>query len=193
MPSGPGTIDIIGGSMDFLMNIDHSIFYFFNHTLSNPVLDQVIEFFYAIPGRILIYLIPAILLFLGTKRLKFSMLTLLAAFGVTSGVYKTIKYAVQRPRPFHVLQDVNLVLGEHSGYSFPSGHSSTSFCIATVVAMRYPGLRYPAFIAASLVALSRPYVGVHYPSDILVGGILGTVIGYFVTKAAESVVDDRAD
>jgi len=171
------------------MNIDHTVFYFFNQTISNPVLDDVIKFFYIIPGKILIYLIPTILLFVGRKRLRLSALILLASFGVTSGLYKTIKYFVQRPRPFHVLKDVNLVLGEHGGYSFPSGHSSTSFCIATVIAMRYPKFRYPAFIAAALVALSRPYVGVHYPSDILVGGMLGTLIGYFVTRAAENSLE----
>jgi undecaprenyl-diphosphatase len=82
------------------------------------------------------------------------------------------------------LDDVRLLLGPKDGFSFPSGHATTSFCLATVIAMRYPKLRYPIFILAIIVALSRPYVGVHYPSDILIGAVLGIFIGYIVTETA---------
>ncbi|MBU1656790.1 MAG: phosphatase PAP2 family protein, partial [Candidatus Omnitrophica bacterium] len=56
----------------------------------------------------------------------------------------------------------------------------------TVVAMRYPKMRYPAFIIAILVALSRPYLGFHYLSDISAGAILGIFVGYVATKTANA-------
>ena len=173
-----------------LLNIEHSIFFFINHDLTNPVCDAVIKFFIQIPGQSLVIVGGILALFIGKKYMKLSSLALLSSFVVATYSYKTIKVLVQRPRPFHVLDDVRLILGEHSGFSFPSGHSTTSFCLATVIAMRYPKMRYPAFAIAVLVALSRPYLGVHYPSDILVGSILGILVGYVVTKMANKCTEE---
>lgn len=167
-----------------LENIENSIFYFFNHTLSNPVCDAIIGFFMKIPGQFVLVFAMALVFFAGKKHLKVTALILLFAFTVARYCYKAVKIFVHRPRPFHDLNDVNLVMGSKDGFSFPSGHATTSFCIATVIAMRYPKLSYPAFILATLVALSRPYIGVHYPSDILVGSLIGVFVGYFVTKEA---------
>ncbi|MDP8298827.1 MAG: phosphatase PAP2 family protein [Candidatus Tantalella remota] len=131
----------------------------------------------------------ALAFFAGKRYLKVTALIFLSSFTVARYSYKTVKFFIQRPRPFQALEDVRLVLGSHGGYSFPSGHATTSFCLATVIVMRYPKLRYPMFVAASLVAISRPYVGVHYPSDILVGSLLGIFIGYFVTKTATKYLE----
>lgn len=173
-------------------NIEQSIFYFFNHTLSNPVCDAIIAFFMKIPGQFVLVFIVAAAFFLGKKYLKGTSLILLASFTVGRYVYKAVKYFVHRPRPFHILEDVHLVMGPKDGFSFPSGHATTSFCVATVVAIRYPKLSYPAFIIATLVALSRPYIGVHYPSDILVGSLLGVFVGYFVTKTANKCLENNS-
>jgi undecaprenyl-diphosphatase len=161
-----------------------SLFFFFNQKIANPVCDEIIRFFMQIPGALIIVLIGAIALFAGKKYLRFTALVSLSSFVIAKYAYKTIKDIVQRPRPFHALDEVRLLLGPNDGFSFPSGHATISFCIATVIAMRYPKTRYPMFFAALLVALSRPYIGVHYPSDILGGSILGILVGYFVTKAA---------
>jgi undecaprenyl-diphosphatase len=79
-----------------------------------------------------------------------------------------IKVAVDRPRP-HVS---HLVAVPHSA-SFPSGHASTSFACATMLAALVPPLRSPALLLAAAVAYSRLYVGVHYPLDVLGGAALG--------------------
>ena len=165
-------------------NIEASVFYFLNHTLANPVFDAAIKLFMQFTGKFAIVLIGVIALFFGKKHLKISAMVFLSAYVISRYVFKAIKFFVQRPRPFHSLDDVRLLMGTHEGFSFPSGHATTSFCLATVVAMRYPKLRWPAYIAAALVALSRPYLGVHYPTDILAGSMLGAVIGYLVTKTA---------
>ena len=167
-----------------LSNIENAIFFFFNHQLSNPVCDAIIRFFIQIPGEYLIIVAGIVALIVGKKYLRFSALVFLSSFVTARYAYKTIKFFIQRPRPFKTLDDVNLVLGANDGFSFPSGHATTSFCLATVIAMRYPKLRVPAFIVALLVALSRPYIGVHYPSDILGGIILGMLVGYVVTVSA---------
>ena len=168
-----------------LSNIENSVFFFFNHQLANPVCDAVIKFFMQIPGEYVIIVAGIVALLVGGKYLRFSALVFLSSFVTARYAYKTIKFFIQRPRPFKTLDNVNLLLGANDGFSFPSGHATTSFCLATVIAMRYPKLRWPAFIAAVLVAISRPYAGVHYPSDILGGSLLGLLIGYTVTIAAD--------
>ena len=168
-----------------LTDIDNALFFFINHNPANPVCDAFVAFFMQIPGQLVIICLGALALIVGNKYLKFTSLIFFSSFTVSRYAYKTIKEIVKRPRPFVDLNNVRLLLGPREGYSFPSGHATTSFCIATVIAMRYPKLRYPAFIAAILVALSRPYVGVHYPSDILAGSILGIFVGYILTRTAE--------
>jgi len=165
-------------------SINEAIFFFFNDKLANPVCDAVIKFFMQIPGELVIVLIGAVALLAGKRYMRFTVLILLSSFVISKYAYKAVKLFVKKPRPFETLEGVRLLLGPHGGFSFPSGHATTSFCLAAVIAMRYPRVRYPVFIAAILVALSRPYVGVHYPSDILAGSLLGMLIGYLVTTIA---------
>lgn len=169
------------------LRIDESIFFFFNHTIANPVCDAVIGFFMKIPGQYAIVFIAALILVIAKKYHKFSSLILLSSYVIAKYTYGAIKLFVHRPRPFVTLDNVRLLLGQRDGFSFPSGHSTISFCLATVIAMRYPKARYPVFIAALLVAFSRPYLGLHYPSDILAGAILGISIGYLVTRASKNL------
>ena len=68
-----------------------------------------------------------------------------------------------------------LVARPHT-HSFPSGHATTSFACATVLALLLPRLRVPLFLLAAAVAWSRVYVGVHYPLDVLGGAVLGVAI-----------------
>jgi undecaprenyl-diphosphatase len=173
-------------------NIDDFIFFFINHTLANPVCDVAVKFLNKIPGVFFIILIGAVGLFAGKKYTKISSLIFLSSYAISIAAYRAVKLVIERPRPFEVLDNVRLLLGPRNGFSFPSGHATTSFCLATVIAMRYPKMRYPIFIAATLVALSRPYIGVHYPSDILAGSVLGILVGYFVTKTANKLWKDKA-
>ena len=170
-------------------NIDNAIFFFINHNLANPVCDATVKFFIGIPGVFFIILIGIAGLFLGKKYTKISSLIFLSSYAISIFAYKVIKFFIERPRPFITLDNVRLLVGPRDGFSFPSGHAATSFCLATVIAMRYPKLRYPIFIAAILVALSRPYIGVHYPSDILAGAILGIFVGFAVTKTVSKYVE----
>jgi len=172
-----------------LSNIDDFIFFFINHNLANPVCDAAAKFFLQLPLEYIIILIGAIGFFAGKKYTKFTSLLFIFAFVFAKYSDKAIKLVVKRPRPYETLENVRLLLGPAPGLSFPSGHSIIFFSLATVIAMRYPKLRYPSLIAATLIALSRPYVGVHYPSDILVGSLLGILIGYVVTKTANRCVE----
>jgi membrane-associated phospholipid phosphatase len=97
--------------------------------------------------------------------------TLITAAAITTA----LKYAVNRPRPFVTYTDLDPRV--HVGpYSFPSGHSSAAFALATSLTMAYPKwyIGIPAFAWAAAAGYSRLHLGVHYPSDVLAGALIGS-------------------
>ena len=95
----------------------------------------------------------------------------------------TLKNLVARPRPYTVLEDLTILVEKPGEFSFPSGHSSCSFAFAFAIYLLLPK-KYgvPAMVLATLIALSRLYVGVHYPTDILGGFAVGIFCGLAVVR-----------
>jgi undecaprenyl-diphosphatase len=89
-----------------------------------------------------------------------------------------LKLLVMRPRPFDEIPGLIVLVKGASSYSFPSGHACSSFAAAFVL-MRHWGKKGALFyIVAGLISVSRVWVGVHYPSDVLCGALLGTAGSY---------------
>ncbi|MCK4260691.1 MAG: phosphatase PAP2 family protein [Halanaerobiales bacterium] len=115
---------------------------------------------------------------------------------ITSALLKTwwttniAKSIVQRPRPGATLGDVNFVgdykITDHR--SFPSGHTTGAFAVATVLSHQYPKYTPYFYTYSSLVGISRIYTGVHYPSDVLVGAYLGILIGQSTIKHKNLII-----
>lgn len=106
-------------------------------------------------------------------------------YGINAGVFKGLKHLFNRPRPF-VQQTVVLRISQtisshlyHDG-SFPSGHASNAFMIAALFAERVRRKRMAFYGLASLIALSRIYLGVHYPSDVVIGSCLGLTVTWLM-------------
>jgi membrane-associated phospholipid phosphatase len=97
-----------------------------------------------------------------------AMVTLVTTMAANTAV----KYVVRRPRP--VLDDLPALTSTMSGRSYPSAHAATSFAAARVLSEALPDA--PLYALATLMALTRPYLGVHYPSDIAAGALLGDAL-----------------
>jgi undecaprenyl-diphosphatase len=91
-------------------------------------------------------------------------------------IYKFIKGKTLRPRPFNVYPAIVCAGKTLDQFSFPSGHTLHAAAFSIVVLAYYPGLFWLVVPFAVLVALSRPILGLHYPSDVLAGAALGAVI-----------------
>lgn len=98
-----------------------------------------------------------------------------AAIAINSGITLALKYSINRDRPFITYPDITKKSGAGSP-SFPSGHTSSSFALATSLSLSYPRwyVIVPAYSWAGTVAFSRMDLGVHYPSDVLAGALIGT-------------------
>jgi acid phosphatase family membrane protein YuiD len=97
-----------------------------------------------------------------------------ASIAVAYGVNQLMKLAVRRRRPD--LDDLPPLVSTGTQISYPSAHASTSFAGARSLAAAIPAAATPLYAAAAAMALSRPYVGVHYPSDVVAGAALGVAI-----------------
>lgn len=166
--------------IEFLYSIDVSIFYFINDTLSAKFLDK---FFTIITNVNHWYIAYAILLgiafFKGGSLGKWSVLGVILLIITTDQVsHKVIKEIFQRIRPCNALPNVNSPLGLQGTFSFPSNHAVNNFAVAVFFYMIYPNLKWILFISAALVALSRVYIGLHYPSDVIGGALIGSAFGY---------------
>ena len=90
-----------------------------------------------------------------------------------------LKHLFARVRPCNVDTTVELLVKRPKGFSFPSGHSAAAFCaVGVLYGARMKKLLWPSFILACLIAFSRLYLYVHFPTDVLVGALCGFVIGY---------------
>ncbi|MFN8163770.1 MAG: phosphatase PAP2 family protein [Solirubrobacterales bacterium] len=101
-----------------------------------------------------------------------------AALGpIAIGLNYGIKLAVRRPRP--VLEGLPPLGGAPSSLSFPSAHATSSFAVATAMCRVDPATS-AAFLVALALSLGRPYLGMHYPSDVLAGAFIGVALGLIV-------------
>ncbi len=109
----------------------------------------------------------------GEHRKEWLLASLLGPVAI--GLNFLVKLVVRRPRP--ELEGLPPLGGAPSSLSFPSAHATASFAAATAMSRIRPELKLALFGAAAVMAVSRPYLGMHYPSDIAAGAVLGTVLG----------------
>ena len=165
---------------EFLYSIDLDLLYFFNHSLSSKVLDS---FFLLITNVKNWYLAYAVLLgicfFKGGTKGKLAVAGVLLLIVICDQLsHNVLKEIFERARPCKALNDIITPAGCGGTYSFPSNHAFNNFAATTFFFLLYRNLKWILFTVAVSVSLSRVYLGLHYPSDIFTGAMLGILFGY---------------
>lgn len=170
--------------IDFLYSLELAVFYFFNHTLSNSFFDKFFATITNVNNWYITYVILLGISFIkGGKRGKLAVIGIILLIIVTDQTgYRLLKDFFARSRPCEVLTDVLTPIGCTGTFSFPSNHALNNFAAAIFFAKLFPKLRWILFSAASLVAISRVYLGLHYPSDVLGGALIGLFFGYIFAE-----------
>ena len=102
----------------------------------------------------------------------------LLAFAFELPSYLILKNSIKRQRPNDVLQEFVAYLAPSDKFSFPSGHTAAAFLMATMVSYYYPPFTSLAYLVATMIGSSRVLLGVHFPTDILAGMVLGLSSAY---------------
>ena len=184
--------------LEWLAEFDRALFYFINVQLANPVTDLVMPIFTSDTVlRVLFAIAILLILWRGDKRMRllviFSGLTLALTDQVVANLMKDV---FERVRPCRELPDVHLLVNCGAAFSMPSAHAANSLGQALFWGYGKMKVFIWLLIVASLISLSRVFVGVHYPFDVLVGALVGAMIGmalnYIGNWAIGRYLDARA-
>lgn len=143
-------------------------------SIRNPVMDTILSWFSSYLTIAIVMLIMSSL-FLYQSKKQGMILSLWLSFLVSALLAFIIKSAVHRPRPFGLVVKIP-ILGLQD-FSFPSGHSTSAFSTVAIFDEEFRHIQVFWIGFACLVAFSRVYFAVHYPSDVIAGGIIGYLIG----------------
>lgn len=153
--------------------IDGKFFPIFNKKIKNKFLDWLLPKYTYLGGLVFVTILTLALIIFGKGKVRYIGVQLGVALAISQGITYSVKAIVARERPYNVLDNLNTFGFELKDYSFPSGHSSSSFTIATIVFLNIPSIGIILYLYAILIAISRMYLGVHYPTDVLAGIIIG--------------------
>jgi undecaprenyl-diphosphatase len=168
--------------LSYLEHLDHQVFFTVNHSLSSPLLDYFLWWVSLLGDGIPLTLLVGIVLWcIDRQVLKQHYVWLVVAVVAGSLVVQGLKYGLARPRPlteFADLLQAGTVYINVVGYplryrSFPSGHMQAAASVFTYLLCLYPRYWYWWAAGPALIGLSRIYLGVHFPLDVLAGALLG--------------------
>lgn len=175
--------------MEFIQNIDFSILYWIQDTLRCAFLDVILPFLTTLCNNGEIWIVCGIILLFFRKYRRYGIFLLLAMLLGSLIGNEILKPIVARARPCHIDTAMELLVERPSSFSFPSGHTCSSAVAATVLTLANKKFAYGAIPVAFLIAFSRLYVFVHFPTDVLAGAVLGISLGLCVTIFGNKLFD----
>ncbi|SHH21981.1 undecaprenyl-diphosphatase [Caloranaerobacter azorensis DSM 13643] len=161
--------------INFINREDIKLFYIINDKIKCSFLDKIIPLITNLGGAVSTILTCLILIYFGNDEVKMAGYKSITALSTSHVLVHFLKKIFTRERPFVKLKRINTFKNKLFDYSFPSGHTTAIFSICITLALNFSVFTLFFIAIAFVVGLSRIYIGVHYPSDVLVGMIIGTI------------------
>lgn len=174
--------------MDILLQLDRNILLFIQECIRQDWMDGFWKGITTLGNSAWFWIVASMIMLIFKKTRKVGATALL---GLAIGALLTnvlLKNLVERIRPYEVIDGLTILIEKQHDFSFPSGHTCASFAAAVVYFRTLPkkwGI--PAVVLASLIGLSRLYVGVHYPSDVLAGFVVGCLGAFLAVWLIEKL------
>ena len=181
------------------MSLNIDLFNFVNHNLQNPIFDMILPVITHFGGFIWLLAILIVLIAYAKLKNKDNLrkvaILALCALLFADLITFVLKHVVNEPRPFLTLNNVSLLINEDDIFSFPSGHTTSTFAVVTIFVLKMEELVKKHHIIveiflilfAVIILFSRIYCGVHYPFDVLSGAIIG-IFGALVINKYENKI-----
>lgn len=168
--------------LDLIQNIDFLIIDFIRENLSSDLMDKIMVFFTTLGNAGALWIFAGIVM-LCTK--KYRKTAIMMIVGLTIGLVLgnfILKPLVGRLRPFQLKEGIELLITAPKDFSYPSGHTLASVISAVIILLTHKKIGYWALGVAILIAFSRLYLYVHFPTDIIGGALIGTLIAFVSVK-----------
>ena len=188
---------ILSYILTHISSFDHDVLKAVNSTMRSGLLDSIMPYITKLGDGGVFWIALALILLIPkkTRRTGAAMgVAMLIGLIIGNGLLKNI---IARPRPFDIRDTIlprnRLLVAPPTDYSFPSGHTLASFEAATALYKDHTVYGFLAFVLAILIAFSRIYLQVHYPSDVLGGAILGFLFGLLGSTIVRAFCDKWAE
>lgn len=169
--------------LEFITNTDLNILLFIQDSIRIPWLTPVVVFITSLGNAGIFWIVVSLLLLIPKRTRRIGCMSFAALFASLLLNNVLLKNVVRRIRPYDLCDMLHSLVVKPVDFSFPSGHTGSSFAAAFVLYRQLPKKAgIPLLLLAVLIGLSRLYVGVHYPSDVFVGMLTGLGSGYLAER-----------
>jgi len=176
---------------NFFIKFDSFFIELINNRIKNRFFDKFMYRITDLGGAIFSTIFSVVLVLLGNDRIRLVGIEALVILGLSQLIVQVFKRGLGRERPYKIIEDLHTFGIELPDYSFPSGHTTASFSIASALALNIPSIGFLAYIFAITIGISRIYLGVHYPTDVVAGIILGSgssiVVHFYMMSFIENI------
>lgn len=165
--------------MDIILQWDANVLLWIQENMRTEWMTVIMKAITRLGDGGCLWIVLAVMLLVIGKTRKVGFASAVALIITFVTVNLGIKNFVARTRPYEVIEGLTRLVGEQSDFSFPSGHSAHAFAVGVVILIMMPRkIGVPIFVISVLMAYSRLYVGVHYPTDVIAGALIGTIIAF---------------
>ncbi len=144
-----------------------------NGKMKNRFFDYFMYRVTDLGGAIFTSILSLMIIIFGSADIRFMGIEAIVALTISQAIVQILKRGFGRERPYKMVENINTFKIELKDYSFPSGHTTASFCMAATLSLNLPKLSILLYVLATIIGVSRIYLAVHYPTDVMVGIILG--------------------